>query len=217
LKRKSSPWSNLSIHPHRFVGSEFRLRITQRASRDGWKRGFRWRKLPSSSWRPAFGVLGRQRLMRHICVTCGTQYPRSNEPPLTVPFAKMNDSTSGQRNRNGSRSMGCRERIATFSFNKEKLWGIHTQPNFAIGKRALLQTDSSGVLWDCLSLIDASTVELVNTLGGLSHQKDRRESACRARQLCTNCKVVQLRSQDHATLRASGMTPPALSVVFVRR
>ncbi len=32
-----------------------------------------------------------------------------------------------------------------------------------------------------------------------------------------NCKVVQLRSQDHATLRASGMTPPALSAVFVKR
>ena len=32
-----------------------------------------------------------------------------------------------------------------------------------------------------------------------------------------NCKVVQLRPHDHVTLRASGMTPPAPSVVFVKR
>ena len=51
----------------------------------------------------------------------------------------------------------------------EKLWGIHTQPEFAIGQRALLlQTHSGGVLWDCVSLIDDSTIELVRTLGGVS-------------------------------------------------
>lgn len=51
----------------------------------------------------------------------------------------------------------------------QKLWGIHTEPNFAIGQRALLlQTRNGGVLWDCLSLIDANTVELVKALGGIS-------------------------------------------------
>ncbi len=50
----------------------------------------------------------------------------------------------------------------------ERLWGIHTEPEFAIGQRALLvQTRNGGVLWDCISLLDASTIELVKALGGL--------------------------------------------------
>jgi len=50
----------------------------------------------------------------------------------------------------------------------ERLWGIHTKPQFAIGQRALLlQTDDGGVLWDCVSLIDNATVEQINRLGGL--------------------------------------------------
>ncbi len=51
----------------------------------------------------------------------------------------------------------------------DRLWGIHTQPNFAIGQRALLlQTRHGGFLWDCVSLIDKSTVELMQALGGLT-------------------------------------------------
>jgi hypothetical protein len=39
-------------------------------------------------------------------------------------------------------------------------------PAFAIGQRALLvHTPNGNILWDCLSLIDAATVELVVILG----------------------------------------------------
>lgn len=49
------------------------------------------------------------------------------------------------------------------------LTGIVTVPRFAIGQRALLvQSPSGNVLWDCLSLIDAATVEAVKALGGIS-------------------------------------------------
>jgi hypothetical protein len=51
----------------------------------------------------------------------------------------------------------------------ERLWGIHTEPEFAIGQRALLlQTQNGGFLWDCVSLVDSSSIELVKALGGLS-------------------------------------------------
>ena len=51
----------------------------------------------------------------------------------------------------------------------EKLWGIRTEPTFAIGQRALLlETRNGGFLWDCLSLIDNNTIQLVKALGGLS-------------------------------------------------
>lgn len=50
----------------------------------------------------------------------------------------------------------------------ERLWGIHTQPQFAIGQRALLlQAASGGLLWDCVSLADDETVAEVKRLGGL--------------------------------------------------
>ena len=41
-------------------------------------------------------------------------------------------------------------------------------PHFAIGQRALLlRTDKGNVLWDCISLLDEATKEIVKGLGGL--------------------------------------------------
>src|SRR5262249_59843285 len=49
------------------------------------------------------------------------------------------------------------------------LIGIGTLPKFAIGQRALLlRTPSGNILWDCISLIDPATVEIVKGLGGLA-------------------------------------------------
>lgn len=46
------------------------------------------------------------------------------------------------------------------------MWGIGTEPKFAIGQRALLvKTPRGNVLWDCLSLIDDDTVKAINDLG----------------------------------------------------
>ena len=42
-------------------------------------------------------------------------------------------------------------------------------PAFAIGQRALLlQTPAGNFLWDCISLLDSATVQIVKALGGLS-------------------------------------------------
>ncbi|MGI8916045.1 MAG: MBL fold metallo-hydrolase [Chloroflexota bacterium] len=49
------------------------------------------------------------------------------------------------------------------------LTGIGTQPEFAIGQRALLvQTANGNVLWDCISLLDDATVGAVQVLGGIA-------------------------------------------------
>ena len=46
--------------------------------------------------------------------------------------------------------------------------GIGTQPAFAIGQRAILvQTSGGNVLWDCIALLDAATVALIKSLGGI--------------------------------------------------
>ncbi|MGA7910754.1 MAG: MBL fold metallo-hydrolase [Candidatus Dormiibacterota bacterium] len=48
------------------------------------------------------------------------------------------------------------------------LTGIGTKPSFAIGQRALLMRSPGGnVLWDCISLIDETTVGALRALGGI--------------------------------------------------
>src|SRR5437763_312148 len=49
------------------------------------------------------------------------------------------------------------------------LFGIATEPSFAIGQRALLVSPPAGnVLWDCISFVDDATVAEVNRRGGLA-------------------------------------------------
>ncbi|MGU3433275.1 MBL fold metallo-hydrolase [Actinomycetes bacterium M1A6_2h] len=49
------------------------------------------------------------------------------------------------------------------------LWGVGTEPKFAIGQRALIVPGEGGnLLWDCTSLIDGPTVDRVHELGGLT-------------------------------------------------
>ncbi|WP_218824236.1 MBL fold metallo-hydrolase [Pontibacter ummariensis] len=48
------------------------------------------------------------------------------------------------------------------------LYEIWTAPDFGIGQRALLlQTPEGNILWDCISLLDEATVEIVEKLGGI--------------------------------------------------
>ena len=50
-----------------------------------------------------------------------------------------------------------------------RVWGIGTEPKFAIGQRGLLIQNSAGnILWDCVSLIESDTVARIQALGGVS-------------------------------------------------
>ena len=49
------------------------------------------------------------------------------------------------------------------------LMGVGTTPDFAIGQRALLiQGEGGNVLWDCVALLDAATIDIIEGLGHLS-------------------------------------------------
>src|SRR5260370_38243187 len=109
--------------------------------------------------------------MSHICVTCGTQYPTSNDPPAECPICKDERQYIGRRGQEWITLESMQKRYRNVFFQEgERLWGIHTEPEFAIGQRALLlQTlNGGGFLWDCVSLLDSSSIELVKALGGLS-------------------------------------------------
>ena len=104
-----------------------------------------------------------------ICTTCGTQYEPSDKPPAACPICddeRQFVPPSGQtwttldslqkRFTNGWREL------------EPNLISITTFPQFGIGQRAqLLRTPQGNILWDCISLIDQATVELINGLGGL--------------------------------------------------
>jgi hypothetical protein len=105
----------------------------------------------------------------YICTACGTQYPPSREPPPQCAICEEERQfvpPAGQ-------TWTTLPALAVGHFNAFRqhepgLIGIGTQPLFAIGQRALIVcTPGGNVLWDCISLLDAATVTLINALGGL--------------------------------------------------
>src|SRR6476469_4747900 len=105
-----------------------------------------------------------------ICSTCGTQFPPSAEPAERCPIC----SDPRQYLPGGGQRWTTMEALRSAHRNAVQraepgLYGIGTTPLFAIGQRALLvQHPAGNVLWDCVSLLDDATVDIVNALGGLS-------------------------------------------------
>lgn len=109
--------------------------------------------------------------MKHwICVTCGTQFAPSTEPPKLCSIC--NDER--QYVRRGGQKWTTIEEMEADGFHtmsklhEAGLTGIGTQPIFAIGQRALLvQTKHGNVLWDCISLLDEHAITIIQQQGGL--------------------------------------------------
>ncbi|HEY1581818.1 MAG TPA: hypothetical protein VGF73_01825, partial [Chthoniobacterales bacterium] len=104
-----------------------------------------------------------------ICATCGTQFTASEEPPRGCSICedeRQYVSAGGQR-WTTLPQLRTRHRNAWQSY-ETGLLGIGSMPEFAIGQRALLlRTASGNFLWDCISVLDEATIELVRSLGGL--------------------------------------------------
>jgi hypothetical protein len=105
----------------------------------------------------------------YVCITCGTQYPPSEKAPAHCPICEDERQYVGLDGQQWISLDDLRKAHRNVVFEEgERLWGIHTQPKFAIGQRALLvQSEHGGVLWDCVSLVDDETVRLVNQSGGI--------------------------------------------------
>lgn len=104
-----------------------------------------------------------------ICATCGIQYPTSESPPehcdicederQYVPVEGQRWTTPGEL---------AADHANTFRHMAPGLMALATTPHFAIGQRAfLVQTPAGNVLWDCLTLLDEATIEIITGLGGL--------------------------------------------------
>jgi hypothetical protein len=114
-----------------------------------------------------------------ICATCAVQYPDTAEPPVHCPICEDERQYVGWT---GQRWTDL-DRLRSDHRNRIEqqgpgLWGIGTEPSFAIGQRALLLDlglpapphhggPGGNILWDCISLLDDDTVAFVEDRGGL--------------------------------------------------
>jgi hypothetical protein len=106
----------------------------------------------------------------YICTACGTQFAPTDAPPAQCIVCEE----ERQYVPPGGQTWTTLPALAARAFNSYRqhepgVIGIGTQPQFAIGQRALLvMTPHGNVLWDCISLLDDATVTLINGLGGLT-------------------------------------------------
>ncbi len=106
-----------------------------------------------------------------ICVTCGSQFAQSQEPPPQCPICLDQRQYIGHQGQQWTTLSKMQQHGYQNITQQEEphLTGIGTTPSFAIGQRALLiQTDQGNVLWDCISFLDDETVQAVQDLGGIA-------------------------------------------------
>ena len=106
----------------------------------------------------------------YICGTCGTSYPDAPQLPSGCLICDDERQFVPQ----GGQSWTTREALSAGHVNgwrllEPNLLQIHTQPQFAIGQRALLLRSPAGnILWDCIALLDEATEAIIGALGGLA-------------------------------------------------
>lgn len=104
-----------------------------------------------------------------ICVTCGTRYPESERPPARC---RICEDVRQHVPEGGQRWLDPAELASQHHNRIERhesgLYGVGTEPGFAIAQRALLvRTAEGNLLWDCITLLDRATREALEELGGV--------------------------------------------------
>jgi hypothetical protein len=107
----------------------------------------------------------------YICTTCGVQYAATDrEPEVCVICSEERQYVNPE-----GQSWTTLEDMENEDAYKNKiqqeepgLYSIHTSPHFAIGQFAyLVKGQNFNALWDCITYLDASTIEHIKRLGGI--------------------------------------------------
>lgn len=106
----------------------------------------------------------------HICITCGTQFDESGAPPVACPICEDERQYVRANGQEWTTLAAMRGHYRNAITELERgLFGIKTEPAYAIGQRAyIVKTASGNLLWDCVSFIDDETIAAITELGGLS-------------------------------------------------
>lgn len=100
---------------------------------------------------------------------CGTQFAATAEPPSRCPICE----DERQFIRHTGQEWTTLQRLQADHHNRledeaPQLLGIGTEPEFAIGQRALLlQSPGGNLLWDCIALVDNQTAAEIDARGGI--------------------------------------------------
>jgi hypothetical protein len=101
----------------------------------------------------------------YVCVTCGTQFAESAEPPPACPICDDPRQYVPEEGQRWTTPDELRSDHRNAVRTEEELTGIGTEPSFAIGQRALLV---GNLLWDCVHLLDEAAADEVERRGGLT-------------------------------------------------
>jgi hypothetical protein len=105
----------------------------------------------------------------YICTACGSQFAPTETAPDICPVCTEERQFVPPTGQGWTTLDRLRRSHMTVWRHDGEVLGIGAAPHFAIGQRALLvRTPAGNVLWDCIALLDASTIELIDRLGGLS-------------------------------------------------
>lgn len=106
----------------------------------------------------------------YLCVTCGTQFAESEQPPPSCPICDDERQYVPPEGQKWTTLEALRSTHRVVIKPEEPgLFSINAEPKFGIGQRAfLIQTARGNVLWDCVGPIDAPTVARINELGGIA-------------------------------------------------
>ncbi|MCC2099311.1 MAG: MBL fold metallo-hydrolase [Hyphomicrobiales bacterium] len=105
-----------------------------------------------------------------ICTTCGTGYAPANEPPNYCRICREPRQYVPGSGQQWTTMAGLsRQAMNGFRLVEDGLMGIVSHPRVGIGQRALiLNTPAGNILWDCISLLDEATVDIIRAMGGLA-------------------------------------------------
>lgn len=105
-----------------------------------------------------------------VCTACGTQHaPSAAPPPRCAICEDPRQWVPGSGQAWTTMEALARRHAIGWRQVMPGMLGLGLFPDFAIGQRAvLIRTPAGNVLWDCVPLLDAATVELVAALGGVA-------------------------------------------------
>ena len=88
----------------------------------------------------------------YLCVTCGTQFSETAEPPAHCPICedeRQYVNPDGQKWTTLDELRSSHKNV--IKQEEPDLYSINTEPKFGIGQRAfLIRTDKGNILWDCV-------------------------------------------------------------------
>ncbi|WP_271852553.1 MBL fold metallo-hydrolase [Planococcus maritimus] len=106
-----------------------------------------------------------------VCTTCGVQIESTETVPsqcLICTEHRQYVSPKGQTWTTLEEMVQSNTYQNDVSQEEQGLSSIRTEPSFAIGQTAyLVQGENFNILWDCITYLDALTIETIKALGGI--------------------------------------------------